>query len=84
MAKIYFLIACSLSAIAVCLKEKKQIFHTYPNMLKAATAAGKKWKEQVRDCLKQNLSTRIRSRKSPTSSWTSRGWICYADHAAMI
>ncbi len=52
IAKIFFLIACSLSATAAYRKEKKHLYQGYLNVLKAATAAGKNWREQMRYCLK--------------------------------
>jgi hypothetical protein len=72
IAKIFFLMACSISVTASYRKEKKHLYQVYLSTLKAATAAGKKWREQMRDCLKHwepQLSTRIRSRGSAASSW---------------
>jgi hypothetical protein len=52
MAKIFFHISCSPSATAAYSKEQKHSFLVYVNNLKAATATGKKWREQIRYCLK--------------------------------
>ena len=34
-------------------KEKKEVFRTHVACLKAASAAGKDWRAQLRDCLKK-------------------------------
>jgi hypothetical protein len=52
MAKIFFLISCSSSATAAYHNEKKHLFQVSVNTLRAATAAGKKWRKQICYCLK--------------------------------
>ena len=46
-------LACSLNAICNHRKEKKEVFRRHVTVLKAATAAGKDWRAELRDCLKK-------------------------------
>ena len=48
-----FNVACSLNASCNHRKEKKEVFRRHVTVLKAATAAGKDWKAELRDCLKK-------------------------------
>jgi hypothetical protein len=47
-----FNIACALNASYNYRKEKTEVFRTHVAILKAATAAGKDWRAQLRDSLK--------------------------------
>ena len=46
-------IACALNASYTNRKEKKEVFRSHVAVLKAATATGKDWRAQLRDCLKK-------------------------------
>jgi hypothetical protein len=48
-----FNVACSLNASYNHRKEKKEVFRIHVACLKAASAAGKDWRAQLRDCLKK-------------------------------
>ena len=48
-----FNVACSLNASCNHRKDKKEVFRSHVAVLKAATAAGKDWRAQLRDCLKK-------------------------------
>ena len=48
-----FNVACSLNASCSHRKDKKEVFRSHVAVLKAATAAGKDWRAQLRDCLKK-------------------------------
>jgi hypothetical protein len=48
-----FNVACSLNASSNHRKEKKEVFRTHVAILKAAAAAGKDWRGQLRDNLKK-------------------------------
>ena len=48
-----FNVACSLNAGVTIRKDKKEVFRRHVAVLKAATAAGKDWRAELRDCLKK-------------------------------
>ena len=48
-----FNVACSLTAGVSIRKDKKEVFRRLVAVLRAATAAGKNWRAELRDCLKK-------------------------------
>ena len=53
VAFLMFNIACALNASYSYRKEKTEVFRSHVAILKAAAAAGKDWRAQLRDCLKK-------------------------------